>query len=65
MRKEYDISKLSPRPNPYTRSLNNELKIDLSFEVIDYFKKRSKETGIPYQTLIGLYLEGHVKRNKG
>lgn len=28
-----------------------------SLEVLDYFKQKSAENGIPYQTLINLYLQ--------
>lgn len=64
MRKEYDIDKLNPRPNPYAKELKKQVTIKISPTVIDYFKTEAKETGIPYQTLINLYLSDCVKNNK-
>lgn len=49
MRDEYNISELNPRKNPYA----NRLKIQIT---IDYFKSLADAKGIPYQTLINLYL---------
>lgn len=63
MRKEYDFSKMKARKNPYS-SKKKAVGINLSSEVIDYFKSLSKETSIPYQTLIDLYLRECVKLKK-
>ena len=49
--------------NPYA-SKKKAIGINLSAEVIDYFKSLSKEAGIPYQTLIDLYLSDCVKNKK-
>ena len=49
--------------NPYA-SKKKAVGINLSAEVIDYFKGLSKEAGIPYQTLIDLYLRDCVKSKK-
>jgi predicted DNA binding CopG/RHH family protein len=54
MRKEYDFSKA--RRNPYARRLKKQVTIRLDEETIGYFNKLAVETGIPYQTLINLYL---------
>ena len=56
MLEEYDIDKLNPRPNPYAKELKKQITIKIAPSVIDYFKSESQETGIPYQTLINLYL---------
>jgi len=56
MLEEYNIEELNPRPNPYAKELKKQITIKLSPFVIDYFKAEAKETGIPYQTLINLYL---------
>lgn len=56
MRKEYDLTKLKSRKNPYARDLKKQVTIRLGVEVISYFKELAKETGIPYQQLINLYL---------
>ena len=54
MRKEYDFS--NGIKNPYTKKLKKQITINLNVDTIDYFKDQSEETGIPYQTLINLYL---------
>jgi len=63
MKKEYDFSKMKAMKNPYA-SKKKAIGINLSHEVIDYFKKLSDEMGIPYQTLIDLYLLDCVKSKK-
>jgi uncharacterized protein (DUF4415 family) len=54
MRKEYDFS--DARKNPYASQLKKQITIRLDEESIDYFKSISEEVGIPYQSLINLYL---------
>jgi len=62
MRKEYDFS--GSRKNPYTKALKRQISIRLETEVVDYFKKLSKESGISYQNLINMYLHDCVKSHK-
>ncbi len=54
MRKEYDFSK--SRRNPYASRLKRQVTIRLDGGTVQYFKELAAETGIPYQTLINLYL---------
>ena len=54
MRKEYDFSKA--RKNPYTSQLKKQITIHLDEESITYFKAISEDVGVPYQSLINLYL---------
>jgi len=54
MRKEYDFSK--GRKNPYAKRLKKQITIRLDRPTIDYFKGITESSGIPYQTLINLYL---------
>ncbi|MGD9583160.1 MAG: BrnA antitoxin family protein [Lysobacterales bacterium] len=54
MRKEYDFSKA--RKNPYAAQLKKSVTIRLDEDAIDYFKGLSEKVGIPYQSLINLYL---------
>ncbi|MFH1742640.1 MAG: BrnA antitoxin family protein [bacterium] len=56
MKDEYDLSKMKSRPNPYAKRLKKQVTLRMSPDVIDYFKTMSEETGIPYQTIINLYL---------
>jgi len=54
MREEYDFS--NARPNPYAKRLKKQITINLDADTVDYFKDQSAACGIPYQTLINLYL---------
>lgn len=54
MRKEYDFSAASK--NPYAAQLKKQITIRLDEESVNYFKKISEEVGMPYQSLINLYL---------
>jgi uncharacterized protein (DUF4415 family) len=56
MRKEYDFSKMKSRRNPYASKLKRPVTIRMGDDVVEYFKQLSEETGIPYQSLINLYL---------
>jgi uncharacterized protein (DUF4415 family) len=56
MRKEYDFSKMKSRKNPYAKALKKQVTLRLGVDVIEYFKQLAKETGIPYQNLVNLYL---------
>ena len=57
MKAEYDLTKMKSRKNPYARKLKKQITLRLDPEVIEYFKQKAEETGIPYQTLINLYLQ--------
>lgn len=56
MRDEYEIKSLNPRKNPYAARLKKQITINIDSATIDYFKAQSETAGIPYQTLINLYL---------
>ena len=64
MRKEYDLAKMKGRKNPYVKQLKKQITIRLGVDVIEYFKDLSKETGIPYQNLINLYLRDCANSNR-
>ncbi|MBK6295605.1 MAG: BrnA antitoxin family protein [Rhodoferax sp.] len=53
---EYDLSKLKSRKNPYASKLKKPVTMRLSEDVVDYFKGMADESGVPYQSLINLYL---------
>lgn len=42
--------------NPYAAQLKKQITIRLDEESVNYFKKISEEVGMPYQSLINLYL---------
>ncbi|MCD7956915.1 MAG: BrnA antitoxin family protein [Lachnospiraceae bacterium] len=54
MRDEYDFT--NARKNPYLGKLKKQITINVSNSTIDYFKEQSEKKGIPYQTLMILYL---------
>ena len=54
MRQEYDFS--NAKNNPYASQLKKQVTIRLDEDAINYFKSVSDEVGIPYQSLINLYL---------
>lgn len=54
MRKNYDFSKATK--NPYAKLLKKQVTIRLDQQTLDYFRSLSIDMGIPYQTLINLYL---------
>jgi predicted DNA binding CopG/RHH family protein len=54
MKEEYDFSKA--KRNPYANRLKRQITIRLDERTIGYFKELADQTGIPYQTLINLYL---------
>lgn len=64
MRKEYDLSKMKGRKNPYAKSLKKQVTIRLGVDIIEHFKHMSDKTGIPYQNLINLYLRDCVQSGR-
>ena len=64
MREEYDIANLHPIRNPYIKLLKRQVTININMDTIDYFKEMAQENGIPYQTLINMYLADCVKNKR-
>ena len=62
MKAEYDFS--NARKNPYSNRLKKQITNNIDSETIDYFKAQSQDSGIPYQTLINLYLSDCVKNKR-
>lgn len=60
MRKRYDFSK--GVRNPYARKLKQPVTIRLESQTVDYFKALAERKGIPYQSLINLYLRDCAER---
>lgn len=56
MRDHYNFSKMKGRRNPYIKYLKQPVTMRLDRDTVSYFKSISEETGIPYQSLINLYL---------
>ena len=62
MKKQYNFEK--GQKNPYSEQLKKKVTLNLSEEVLNYFKLLSEETSVPYQTLINFYLLDCVKNRK-
>lgn len=62
MRKEYDFTEA--RENPYAKRLKKRVTIRLDEATIAHFRDLADETGIPYQTLINLYLRDCAASNR-
>ena len=56
MRDKYDFSKMKGKRNPYVKRLKQPVTMRLDQDTVSYFKAMADETGVPYQTLINLYL---------
>ena len=64
MREEYDFKELNPRRNPYVNHSKTQITININNETVEYFKGESERVGIPYQTLINLYLTDCAKNKR-
>lgn len=62
MKNEYDFS--NAVKNPYAKKLKQQVTINLDSDVITFFKEMSAKFGIPYQTLINLYLTDCMKNHR-
>ena len=64
MKAHYDFSKMKGKKNPYIKYLKQPVTMRLDCESVDYFKSLAEESGIPYQTLINLYLRDCVANHR-
>jgi predicted DNA binding CopG/RHH family protein len=62
MKDNYDFSK--GKRNPYAKRLKKQVTIRLDEGTLGYFKNLAEETGIPYQTLINLFLRDCAQAKK-
>ncbi|MDF7675950.1 BrnA antitoxin family protein [Neisseriaceae bacterium ESL0693] len=62
MKKEYDFS--NAKKNPYAKQLKKTITIRIDDDSINYFKQLSEETGLPYQSLINLFLKDCAKNKR-
>jgi len=62
MREEYDFQ--NAKKNPYSKILKKQITINIDAKTIDYFKLQSEKCGIPYQSLINLYLADCVSNQR-
>ncbi len=64
MKAEYDLSQMKSRKNPYASKLKKPVTMRLSEDVLAYFKAMADEAGVPYQSLINLYLRDCVRQHR-
>ena len=62
MKDNYDFSK--GKRNPYAKRLKKQVTIRLDEPTLGYFKELAEDTGIPYQTLINLFLRDCAQAKK-
>ena len=62
MKKEYDFS--NAQKNPYADRLKQQVTINLNRSTVQYFKNLAEQTGLPYQTLINLYLTDCAEKER-
>jgi predicted DNA binding CopG/RHH family protein len=64
MKAEYDLSRMKSRRNPYASKLKKPVTMRLSEDVLAYFKGMAADAGVPYQSLINLYLRDCVTQHR-
>lgn len=62
MREEYDFR--NAVKNPYAKTAKKQVTMNLNESTVAYFKEMASASGIPYQTLINLYLDDCVKHKR-
>lgn len=50
--------------NPYVKKLKRQITINIDNSTIDYFKELASKSGVPYQTLMNLYLSDCAQNQK-
>jgi uncharacterized protein (DUF4415 family) len=62
MRKHYDFTKA--RRNPYAKRLKKQVTLRIDEPTLAYFKDLGERMGMPYQTLINMYLRDCAENRK-
>ncbi len=55
---------MKSRKNPYASKLKKPVTMRLGEDVINYFKDMAEDSGVPYQSLINLYLRDCVSQRR-
>ena len=63
MREHYDFSNMKGKKS-FAKRLKKQISIRIGVDTLDYFKKLSEETGIPYQNLIDSYLADCANKHR-
>jgi uncharacterized protein (DUF4415 family) len=64
MRDHYDFGKMKGQKNPYVKQLKQPVTIRLDKATVAYFKALAEEVGMPYQSLINVYLRDCALKQK-
>ncbi len=64
MREHYDFENMKGKKNPYTKDLKQPVTMRLDKSTVSYFKSLAEELGMPYQSLINLYLRDCALHHK-
>jgi predicted DNA binding CopG/RHH family protein len=64
MREHYYFSKMKSQKNPYAKRLKQPVTMRIDKPTVAYFKSLAAEMGIPYQSLINLYLRDCAQHHK-
>jgi uncharacterized DUF497 family protein len=64
MREHYDFDKMKGQKNPYTKGLKQPVTMRIDKPTVAYFKSLAEELGMPYQSLINLYLRECALQHK-
>ena len=64
MREHYDFAAMKSRKNPYVKLLKQSVTIRLDRDTVEYFRALATKSGLPYQSLINLYLRDCAVRRK-
>ena len=62
MRENYDFS--NSIKTPYAKRMKQQITIRIDEDTINYFKNMAEDKGIPYQSLINLYLRDCAIKHK-
>ena len=62
MRESYDFT--NSVKNPYAKRMKQQITIRIDEDTVDYFKCMAEDKGIPYQSLINLYLRECAIKHK-
>jgi predicted DNA binding CopG/RHH family protein len=63
MKKNYDFSRMKWIANPYAKKLKKSITLRVDQDVIEYFQKLAARQGLPYQTLLNLFLRSCKEDN--
>lgn len=62
--REETVDKAISDKSTTTKRFKRQITINLDLDTIKYFKEKAEKSGIPYQTLINLYLSDCVENNR-